>query len=192
MSRVRWAWMVGLSYFLVSGCALLAFTKPLFDRCGEDFTDERYAQTRYTKFTFRHRATTPDGTRVDTSGKNVDLELADAIRRQVENCLQMSIPACAYRVKIAEQETVCHGRQVFECQGVMPNVIEVASGEEECGGCTDVVEWGNTAVCTTDLDMLGHLIVHMALRLSHGNTAETMPREFLCGDEAMAMVRMGG
>ena len=47
------------------GCALLAFSRPLFDSCSADYRDERYEQSRYVDWPFRQESVTREGVVVD-------------------------------------------------------------------------------------------------------------------------------
>lgn len=175
-----------ISLACVSSCALLAYTRPLFDSCGYSYADERYEQTRYTTWAFRQDCTTPKGVQVDTLGwcDPAMLREIDAQLDMVGACLGVTVHHCALRVKIAEEQSICGGVEVFPCQGV-PLVARFSSSTHDghgCGGCVDIVEWPATMVVTTDMSRLMHSAVHAITHLNHGDTPETTPPQFKCGD----------
>lgn len=181
---MRWFVLLVVAPMTFAGCALLAFTKPLFTQCRADYRDERYQQSRQTDFTFRAQWSTPEGMPVDDRGRDIGArrKAIDAVIQAVSECTRQRIEPCGLRLKIAEKQFICGGGWVFPCHD--PKVQQHISQELGCAGCWDTVEDPATMVAADDLSRLGHAAVHAALHLDHGDTPESTPWQFKdCGDK---------
>ncbi len=159
---------------LLPSCALLSFSRPLFDSCEADYRDERYAQMRYTQWAFTKDAVTRGGVVVDFGDGAPDpntMARIDGIIERTGACLGMTIQGCALRVKIAPVFE-CAGVQVFQCLPVDEKML----GPGQCGGCTGANEYPSTLVVTPDLAALAHELIHAVTHKEHGAA------EFRCGE----------